>query len=180
GSVVIPASTRRLTGGHFECRDLGAVEVKGWAEPIVAWEVLRTSGVESRFEAQHDSKLTPLFGRDEEIDLLLRRWRFATQGEGRVVVLRETRGSARRTLGARRKSGYKLRRPQPFATFSQRPPPTQPCATFAQRTTPTVRYSHSSANSNGLPGSSAATRAMRSSPSSKRCSCNRPLTAISQ
>ena len=87
GTVVISASTRRLTAGHFEYRDLGAVEVKGWAEPIMAWQVLRTSGVESRFEAQHDSKLTPLFGRDEEIDLLLRRWRLATQGEGRVVVL---------------------------------------------------------------------------------------------
>jgi predicted ATPase/class 3 adenylate cyclase len=87
GTVVISASTRRLTGGHFEYRDLGAVELKGWAEPIVAWQVLRTSGVESRFEAQHNSKLTPLFGRDEEIDLLLRRWRLATQGEGRVVVL---------------------------------------------------------------------------------------------
>ena len=49
GTVVISASTRRLTGGHFEYSDLGAVEVKGWAEPIVAWQVLRTSGVESRF-----------------------------------------------------------------------------------------------------------------------------------
>src|SRR5262249_23603108 len=83
GTVVISGSTRRLTGGHFEYRDLGPVSLKGWAEPIVAWQVLRTSGVESRFEAQHNSKLTPLFGRDEEIDLLLRRWRLATQGEGR-------------------------------------------------------------------------------------------------
>ena len=87
GTVVISASTRRLTGGHFEYRDLGPVELKGWVEPIVAWQVLRASGVESRFEAQHESRLTPLFGRDEEIDLLLRRWRLATQGEGRVVVL---------------------------------------------------------------------------------------------
>jgi predicted ATPase len=49
--------------------------------------VLRTSGVESRFEAMHNTKLPPLFGRDEELDLLLRRWRQATQEEGRVVVL---------------------------------------------------------------------------------------------
>jgi ATP-dependent Clp protease ATP-binding subunit ClpA len=54
---------------------------------IPAWQVLRTSGVASRFEAQHESKLTPLFGRDEEIELLLRRWRGVSQGEGRVVVL---------------------------------------------------------------------------------------------
>src|SRR5436309_1558842 len=87
GTVVISASTRRLTGGQFEYRDRGPVTLKGWTEPVPAWQVLRTSGVESRFEAQHESKLTPLFGRDEEIELLLRRWRSATQGEGRVVVL---------------------------------------------------------------------------------------------
>jgi predicted ATPase len=43
--------------------------------------------VESRFEAQHQTRLTPLIGRDEEIDLLLRRWRYAAQGEGCAVVL---------------------------------------------------------------------------------------------
>ena len=87
GSVMISASTRRLTGGQFEYRDRGPVALKGWAEPIPAWQVLRTSGVESRFEAQHESKLTPLFGRDEEFELLIRRWRGVSQGEGRVVVL---------------------------------------------------------------------------------------------
>jgi class 3 adenylate cyclase/tetratricopeptide (TPR) repeat protein len=87
GTVVISASTRRLTGGQFEYRDRGPAALKGWAEPVPAWQVLRTSGVASRFEAQHESKLTPLFGRDEEIELLLRRWRGVSQGEGRVVVL---------------------------------------------------------------------------------------------
>ena len=84
---MISAGTRRLTGGQFEYRDRGPVALKGWTEPVPAWQVLRTSGVASRFEAQHESKLTPLFGRDEEIELLLRRWRDVSQGEGRVVVL---------------------------------------------------------------------------------------------
>src|SRR5262249_58034673 len=53
----------------------------------------------SRFEAQHDSKLTPLFERDEEIDLLLRRWRLATQGEGRVVVLTGDPGIGKSHIG---------------------------------------------------------------------------------
>ncbi|MGA7490367.1 MAG: adenylate/guanylate cyclase domain-containing protein [Xanthobacteraceae bacterium] len=87
GTVLICPSTRRLTGGHFDYRDLGPVALKGWAEPVPVWQVLGASGVESRFEAMHKTKLPPLFGRDEEIDLLLRRWRHATQGEGRVVVL---------------------------------------------------------------------------------------------
>ena len=87
GTVVISASTHRLAGGHFEYCDLGAVALKGWAEPISAWRVLGTSGVESRFEAQHKTRLMPPIGRDEEIDLLWRRWQDAVRGEGRVVVL---------------------------------------------------------------------------------------------
>jgi class 3 adenylate cyclase/tetratricopeptide (TPR) repeat protein len=87
GTVLICPQTRQLTGGHFDYRDLGALALKGWAEPIQVWQVLGPSGVESRFEAMHKTKLPPLFGREEEIELLLRRWRHATQGEGRVVLL---------------------------------------------------------------------------------------------
>src|SRR6516164_3109263 len=87
GTVLICPNTRRLTGGHFDYRDLGPVPLKGWAEPVPVWQVLGASGVESRFEAMHKTKLPPLFGREEEIELLLRRWRHATQEEGRVVVL---------------------------------------------------------------------------------------------
>jgi class 3 adenylate cyclase/tetratricopeptide (TPR) repeat protein len=87
GTVLICPSTRRLTGGHFDYRDVGPVALKGWTEPVQVWRVLRASGVESRFEAMHKTQLPPLFGREEEIELLLRRWRHATQEEGRVVVL---------------------------------------------------------------------------------------------
>src|ERR1700758_4240798 len=73
-TVVIAANTRRLVGDLFEYRDLGAVEVKGLSAPVPAWQVLRPTTVASRFEALHGSALTPLVGRDEEIELLLRRW----------------------------------------------------------------------------------------------------------
>jgi class 3 adenylate cyclase len=73
-AVVIASGTRRLVGDLFEYRDLGAVEVKGIAGPVPAWQVLRPSAVTSRFEALRGSALTPLVGRDEEVDLLLRRW----------------------------------------------------------------------------------------------------------
>src|SRR5262249_50410410 len=65
GTVLICPSTRRLTGGHFDYRDVGLVALKGWAEPVPVWQVLGTSGVESRFEAMHKTKLPPLFGREE-------------------------------------------------------------------------------------------------------------------
>jgi class 3 adenylate cyclase len=86
-TVVIAASTRRLVGDLFECRDLGTVEVKGMAGPVPAWQVLRPSGVASRFEALRGSALSPLVGRDEEIELLLRRWARARAGDGQVVLI---------------------------------------------------------------------------------------------
>ena len=87
GAVVIAASTRRLVGGLFDYRDLGAVDLKGMVEPVPAWQVLRPSVVASRFEAMHGSLLSPLFGRDEEIDLLLRRWAHARAGDGQIVLV---------------------------------------------------------------------------------------------
>jgi class 3 adenylate cyclase/predicted ATPase len=87
-TVVIAAGTRRLTGGLFEYRDLGTVQVAGIAAPVRAWQVLRPSNVASRFEALHGSSaLTPLVGRDEELDLLLRRWARARTGDGQVVLI---------------------------------------------------------------------------------------------
>jgi class 3 adenylate cyclase/predicted ATPase len=86
-AVVIAAGTRRLVGDLFEYGDLGAVEVKGLASPVSAWQVLRQSPVASRFEALRGTALTPLVGRDEEIDLLLRRWTRAKAGDGQVVLI---------------------------------------------------------------------------------------------
>ena len=86
GTVVISSSTRRLTGGLFDYRDLGTVALKGFAETVPAWQALGASAAESRFEALRAST-TPLVGRGEEIDLLLRRWEQAKGGEGSVVLL---------------------------------------------------------------------------------------------
>jgi predicted ATPase len=85
--VVIAPSTRRLTGGHFDYGELGGLALKGFGEPVGAWQVLAESAVEGRFEAQHEIALTPLIGREEELELLRRRWRQAEEGEGRVLLL---------------------------------------------------------------------------------------------
>jgi class 3 adenylate cyclase/predicted ATPase len=99
-AVVIAASTRRLLGDLFEYCDLGTVEVKGIAAPVPAWQVLRPSGVESRFEALRGSALTPLVGRDEEIDLLLRRWERAKGGDGQVVLISGEPGIGKSRIAA--------------------------------------------------------------------------------
>ena len=86
-AVVIGAGTRRLVGDLFEYRDLGTFEVKGIAAPVPAWQVLRPSVVQSRFDALRGSALSPLVGRDQEIHLLLRRWVRAKAGDGQVVLI---------------------------------------------------------------------------------------------
>ena len=99
-AIVIAAGTRRLVGDLFEYRDLGAVEVRGLAAPVPAWQILRPSVVASRFEALRGSALTPLVGRDEEIDLLLRRWARAKAGDGQVVLISGEPGIGKSRLTA--------------------------------------------------------------------------------
>jgi predicted ATPase/class 3 adenylate cyclase len=86
-TVVIDAVTRRLLGDLFEYDVLGAIEAKGFAQPVHAYRVVRQSRIESRFEAFHPSALTPLVGREEEMQLLLRRWERAKSGVGQVVMI---------------------------------------------------------------------------------------------
>jgi class 3 adenylate cyclase len=83
--VVIAESTHRLVGNLFDLEDLGAQDLKGIAGPVRAWAALRPSSAEGRFEAFHESGLTDLVGREEELELLLRRWSKAKAGEGQVV-----------------------------------------------------------------------------------------------
>ena len=86
-TVVIAEATRKLLGNLFELQDLGAKDLKGIAGPVRAWAAMRPSSAEGRFEAMHASDLTDLVGREEELELLLRRWLRAKTGEGQVVLL---------------------------------------------------------------------------------------------
>lgn len=86
-TVVIADDTKSLLGSLFELKDLGSKDLKGIAGPARAWAALRPSSVEGRFEALHTARLSALVGREEESDLLLRRWSRAKAGEGQVVLL---------------------------------------------------------------------------------------------
>jgi class 3 adenylate cyclase/predicted ATPase len=99
-TVVIAAATRRLLGNLFELQDLGPRELKGIAGPVRAFAVLRASSVASRFEAMHAGGMTELVGREEELELLLRRWATAKTGEGQVVLLSGEAGIGKSRLCA--------------------------------------------------------------------------------
>ena len=97
---MIAESTRRLVGNLFELEDVGAKELKGIGGPVRAWVALRHASVEGRFEAMHASGVTELLGREEELDLLLRRWSKAKTGEGQVVLLSGEPGIGKSRLTA--------------------------------------------------------------------------------
>jgi class 3 adenylate cyclase/tetratricopeptide (TPR) repeat protein len=98
-TLIIAESTRRQIGALFEVENLGPQPLAGFAEPRSAWRVVGESGVISRFEALR-SEATPLVGRDEELDLLLRRWRQAKAGAGRAVLLSGEPGIGKSRLTA--------------------------------------------------------------------------------
>ncbi len=99
-TVVIAATTRRLAGDLFEYEAIEPRELKGFQEAVAAWRVLRERTVASRFEALRAASRTPLVGRQEELELLLRRWQQIKDGEGRVVLLAGEPGIGKSRLTA--------------------------------------------------------------------------------
>jgi AAA ATPase domain/Adenylate and Guanylate cyclase catalytic domain len=99
-TVVIAESTQKLLGNLVDLQDLGAQDLKGIGGQVRAWAALRPASVESRFEALHPSGLTELVGREEELDLLLRRWSKAKTSEGQVVLLSGEAGIGKSRLTA--------------------------------------------------------------------------------
>jgi class 3 adenylate cyclase len=99
-TLVIDATTRRLAGDMFEYEAVAPVELKGFAGLITPWRVLRERTMASRFEALRAESRTPLVGREEEMELLLRRWQQQKDGEGRVVLLAGEPGIGKSRLTA--------------------------------------------------------------------------------
>ena len=162
GTLVIADSTRRQIGALFEIEDLGPQPLAGFAEPQRAWRVVGESGVVSRFEALR-SEATPLVGRDEELDLLLRRWQQAKAGEGRVVLVSGEPGIGKSRLDRGAVAAHRERAAHAAALFLLAAP-------SGQRALPVHRPARTRRRV-----SRATTRSSRSSASCGNCS--RPVRA---
>jgi hypothetical protein len=166
-TLVISEATRRQIGGLFDLADLGPLQLAGFTEAQRAWRVLRESGAVSRFEALRSGE-TPLVGREEEIELLLRHWRQAKSAEGRVVLISGEPGIASRGSRRRFLSGSEASR-------------TRACAISARRITRRARSIPLSRSSNAPPGSPVTTRSTTSSASCGHCSLRAcEMTTISR
>ena len=85
--VLVSQATHRLIGRRFETKSLGDQTLKGFADPVPAWQVVREADTASRFAAGRTTVLGPFVGRTQEIGLLLERWQLARHGEGQAIVL---------------------------------------------------------------------------------------------
>jgi DNA-binding winged helix-turn-helix (wHTH) protein/tetratricopeptide (TPR) repeat protein len=99
-TVVIAENTRKLLGNLFDLQELGTKDLKGIIGTVRAWAALQPSSAASRFEALHGSGLTELVGREEELELLLRRWSRAKVGDGQVMLLSGEPGIGKSRLTA--------------------------------------------------------------------------------
>jgi TOMM system kinase/cyclase fusion protein len=86
-TLVISAATLQLLGGFFACQPLGTPLLKGLAQPLEVYQVLYESTARSRLEAVGSTDLTPLVGREQEVQLLLESWAQVKEGVGQVVLL---------------------------------------------------------------------------------------------
>ncbi len=102
GGVVVAESTRDAAGDLFEFRSLGPTALKGFAQPVNAWELLSELHTHSRFHATRGRRrLGPLIGRDVELFFLRDRLERARQGRGQAVLLRGEAGTGKSHLVTR-------------------------------------------------------------------------------
>ena len=85
--IVVGELTRHLAGAAFDYQDLGPRELKGIPGELRLWRVMGESGVRGRFDSRVVKGLTPFVGRAEEVGLLRRRWDYAKDGDGQLILL---------------------------------------------------------------------------------------------
>ncbi|MEM9781309.1 MAG: AAA family ATPase [Pseudomonadota bacterium] len=87
GTVALCETTRRLCGGRFTYREVLPMTLKGFQAPVNVTLALSPIDLEASFAQGVDASSGPLVGREEEIEIIARRWDDTTRGRGRAVVL---------------------------------------------------------------------------------------------
>nr|RPH48784.1 MAG: hypothetical protein EHM85_15990 [Desulfobacteraceae bacterium] len=98
GTTYVTTETFKLTEGFFRFEGLGKKEIKGKAEPIEVYRVIATSSMRTRFDVSAERGLTPLMGRQQELEFLLDAYHRAREGNGQAVVISSEAGMGKSRL----------------------------------------------------------------------------------
>jgi DNA-binding SARP family transcriptional activator len=87
--LVISQQAFRLVNGYFECQRLRTQMEVDHRDALTLYKVLRDTGAHSRLDAakQSGATLTPLVGREDEIELLMSWWRMSVQGQRQCALI---------------------------------------------------------------------------------------------
>ncbi|MES1244891.1 MAG: protein kinase [Acidobacteriota bacterium] len=94
GEVVVSEATRTLIARAFATKTLSSARVPGLEEPVALYRV--TGELDPR--DGESGPLTPLVGRDGEVELLLDRYRLARAGSGQAVLVSGEPGIGKSSL----------------------------------------------------------------------------------
>lgn len=81
-TVIVTPAVNRLISGLFVVEERGAHQLKGIAQSIELYRIVRLSGARSRLAAFATVGLTPFVGRADEKGFLWNRWERASEGQG--------------------------------------------------------------------------------------------------
>ena len=86
-TLAISGATFRLVQGLFDCEELATQTLKGIAEPVRLYQVKQQGRARNRFDVLLELGLTPMQGREHELEALQRCWLKARAGKGQAVLL---------------------------------------------------------------------------------------------
>ena len=86
-SIVIGDTTHQLVEGFFEAAALGAFPLRGISQPVNVYQVSGEIPAQSRLDIVSESGLTPLIGREREIESLKQRWAQALASNGQALLI---------------------------------------------------------------------------------------------
>jgi class 3 adenylate cyclase/tetratricopeptide (TPR) repeat protein len=98
GAVVISQDTHHLVHGFFVCDEIGTYQLKGFDEPRMLYRAVAERGATTRLEAALAGRLTPLVGRNPEMDTLNRAWTSVLAGHSETVLLQGEAGIGKSRL----------------------------------------------------------------------------------
>ena len=87
GRTYVTEDTFKLTEGFFRFEALGEKKIKGKEEPVKVYQVIAPSTLRTKFDVSAERGLTPLVGRERELELLLDGFERAKAGKGQAFSI---------------------------------------------------------------------------------------------